>query len=78
MLWAMRKAIKYLSIILVALFVSGLLLLFFSPKPSLLEEFNFSKAVYDENQQLLRLILSEDDKYRLYVPLSQIPKELIE
>ncbi|HAT8850132.1 TPA: penicillin-binding protein 1C [Legionella pneumophila subsp. pneumophila] len=78
MLWAMRKVIKYLSIILGSLFVSGFLLLFFSPKPSLLEEFNFSKAVYDDNQQLLRLILSEDDKYRLYVPLSQIPKELME
>lgn len=74
----MRKVIKYFSIILGSLFVSGFLLLFFSPKPSLLEEFNFSKAVYDDNQQLLRLILSKDDKYRLYVPLSQIPKELME
>lgn len=74
----MRKVIKYISIILVSLFVSGFLLIFFSPKPSLLEEFNFSTAIYDNNHQLLRLILSKDDKYRLYAPLSQMSKELIE
>lgn len=47
------------------------------PKPVLLENINFSKAVYDEHHRLLRLTLSTDDKYRLFTPLSQISKQLI-
>ncbi|MCL9683755.1 penicillin-binding protein 1C [Legionella maioricensis] len=74
----MRKIIKIISIILVSLFVSGYLLLFFSPRPLLLEEVSFSKAVYDDHHQLLRLTLSKDDKFRLFTPLPQIPKQLIE
>ncbi|WP_298624264.1 penicillin-binding protein 1C [uncultured Legionella sp.] len=74
----MKKIIKTLSIIFVLLFVSGLVLLFFSPKPLLLNETSFSTAVYDDHHQLLRLTLSKDDKYRLYTPLSQISPQLIE
>lgn len=74
----MKKIIKTLSIIFVSLFVSGYLILFFSPKPALLNETSFSTAVYDDHHQLLRLTLSKDDKYRLYTPLSQISPQLIE
>jgi penicillin-binding protein 1C len=73
----MKKKRKRLIITLVLLFVSGYLTLFFLPKPELLRGINFSKAVYDENHQLLRLTLSTDEKYRLYSPLSQISKQLI-
>ena len=44
----------------------------------LLQEVSFSKAVYDDHHQLLRLTLSKDDKFRLFTPLPQIPKQLIE
>lgn len=73
----MKKIIKFVSIVLVSLFVSGYLILFFSPKPLLLEKMSFSKAVYDDQHQLLRLTLSKDEKYRLFTPLPQISKQLI-
>jgi penicillin-binding protein 1C len=74
----MKKILKRLSIIFVLLFVSGYLILFFLPKPVLLQETCFSKAVYDEQRHLLRLTLSKDDKYRLFTPLSEISPQLIE
>ncbi len=40
--------------------------------------FSWSKAVYDTNGELLRLTLSDDDKYRLYTPLSEISSFLVE
>ncbi|KTD60859.1 penicillin binding protein 1C [Legionella shakespearei DSM 23087] len=74
----MKRIFKCISIILVLLFVSGYVLLFFSPKPPLLDGISFSRAVYDDHHQLLRLTLSQDDKYRLFTPLSDIPPQLIE
>ena len=74
----MNKTFKKLSIILITLLVSAYLILFFLPKPVLLEGTSFSKAVYDEHHQLLRLTLSPDDKYRLFTPLSDISNQLIE
>ncbi|MFJ1267702.1 penicillin-binding protein 1C [Legionella lytica] len=74
----MKKNLKRLSIILVLLFVSGFSLLFFLPKPVLLDGTSFSKAVYDDHHQLLRLTLSRDDKYRLFTPLPKISKQLID
>ena len=73
----MKKIIKITSIILVSLFVSGYLILFFLPKPVLLDDMSFSKAVYDDHHQLLRLTLSKDEKYRLFTPLPQISKQLV-
>lgn len=74
----MKKFFKRLSIILITLFVSGYLILFFLPKPPLLDGIYFSKAVYDNQHHLLRLTLSRDDKYRLFTPLTQISPQLIE
>lgn len=73
----MKKSLKLISIIAVLLFVSAYLILFFMPKPSLLGPYSFSKAVYDDQQQLLRLTLSKDDKYRLFTPINKIPQQLI-
>lgn len=74
----MRKLIKWLSISCLTLFVSVYLILFFSPKPLLFDGISFSKAIYDEQHQLLRLTLSKDEKYRLFTPLDQISPQLIE
>lgn len=46
------------------------------PKPKLLENITFSKAVYDKNMNLMRLTLAEDDIYRLYTPLDDISEDL--
>jgi len=73
----MRKTLKLVSIVTVFLFVSAYFLLFFIPTPPLLGSYSFSKAVYDNQQQLLRLTLSKDDKYRLFTPINKIPEQLI-
>lgn len=73
----MKLFFKLLSITVVLLFVSVCALLFFLPKPPLLSDIHFSTAVYDKNHNLLRLSLSQDDKYRLYTPLSKISPTLI-
>ncbi len=73
----MNKSLKWFSIAIVSLFVSGWAILFFTA-PTLWQDKGFSRAFYDENQHLLRLTLSPDQKYRLYVPLSQISPKVIE
>lgn len=42
-----------------------------------LQNITFSQAFYDTNNRLLRLALSPDEKYRLFVPLEQMPPQLI-
>jgi penicillin-binding protein 1C len=48
------------------------------PKPLLVNRAGFSQAVYDRDGHVLRLTLSSDEKYRLWVPLSEIPPAMIE
>ena len=48
------------------------------PKPLLVNKSGLSQAVYDREGHLLRLTLSSDEKYRLWVPLSEIPSTMIE
>ncbi len=74
----MIKVLRKHSLPLVLLFVSASLGFFLIPKPPLLEEVSFSRAIYDNQQHLLRLTLSQDDKYRLYTPLNNIAPDLIE
>lgn len=73
----MKKLLKLISITLVFLFVSGWAILFFLPTPPLLSGISFSTTVYDQQHHLLRLTLSQDDKYRLYTPLNRISEEMI-
>lgn len=46
------------------------------PKPKLLEKYSFSTAIYDTNNKLLKINLSLDDKYRLFVPYEEVPENL--
>ncbi|MDX2301104.1 MAG: hypothetical protein NW204_15390, partial [Xanthomonadaceae bacterium] len=48
------------------------------PHPPLSAQVPGSSAVYDEGGRLLRLVLSRDDKFRLWLPLAQISPQLIE
>lgn len=51
------------------------LIAFLIPRPPLLEDYSYSSAVYDRNGRLLKLSLSLDDKYRLFVPYEQLPPQ---
>jgi penicillin-binding protein 1C len=48
------------------------------PRAPLAEKFSSSVAVYDANGRLLRLTLSDDDKYRLWTPLREIAPTLVD
>ncbi|KTD36274.1 penicillin binding protein 1C, peptidoglycan biosynthesis [Legionella nautarum] len=74
----MLRFLKFFSFSLILSFFCGAAILFFLPKPSLLSAYPFSTAVYDEQQCLLRLTLSQDEKYRLFRPLTQISSQLKE
>src|ERR1700751_782243 len=63
---------------LIALAAVAWVLLGLQPKPLLVNKAGFSQAVYDRDGHLLRLTLSSDEKYRLWVPLSEIPSTMIE
>lgn len=67
------KLIIYFVILAFLLIVALRLTL---PKPDLLQNLSFSKAVYDDNNHLLRLTLTADEKYRLFTPLSQVSSQL--
>ncbi|HZI16759.1 MAG TPA: transglycosylase domain-containing protein, partial [Myxococcus sp.] len=63
----------------VLLAVVGLAVLYAAvPRPPLREELGFSQAVFDREGKLLRLTLSPDEKYRLWVPLERMPPALVE
>jgi penicillin-binding protein 1C len=66
-----RAKLALVALIL-ALVTSGFIL----SKPPLLEDTNFSRTVFDRNGKLLRLTLSQDEKYRLFIPLSHISPSL--
>lgn len=75
----MTQRLKLFAIITLALtIVSMVSLIFFMPTPPLLAELPFSHAIYDNHQQLLRMTLSQDGKYRLFTPLNEIAPTLQE
>ena len=64
----MKKPLLIILIGVVFLFAAVRLF----PKEPLSAKFSSSTAVYDSKGRLLRLTLSDDDKYRLWMPLSEI------
>jgi penicillin-binding protein 1C len=58
----------------------ALLLIFLSflLAPKLIQTEGFLKAIYDSNGKLLRLTLSPDDRYRLWVPLTKMEQKIID
>ena len=69
---------KYFSLACVALVLFIAVIICFSPKPLLLQGIGFSQAVYADQYELLRLTLTPDQQYRVFTPLSDIPKALID
>ncbi|MEX0596869.1 MAG: transglycosylase domain-containing protein, partial [Candidatus Paceibacterota bacterium] len=77
----MLQVYKWLrNVILVVVFflVLGKLLTYFLPTNLLLNKAGFSQAIYTQDGHLLKLTLSSDDKYRLFVPLDQISLDFIQ
>ena len=66
-----RYKIIFIGVAVLALLIA--LTYLFIPKGPLMDNFTFSSAVYDKNGHLMRLTLSRDDKYRLFIPLEKIP-----
>jgi penicillin-binding protein 1C len=78
---AIRRLVKiasWLGIPLIASAAIGWLVLGLQAKPLLVNRTGFSQAIYDRDGHLLRLTLSSDEKYRLWVPMSEIPPAMIE
>ncbi|MBE9535536.1 MAG: penicillin-binding protein 1C [Proteobacteria bacterium] len=81
-----QKVLTYLSLRKskrnkkIGLFILGVGLAgyFLIPKPVLLDKISFSRTVYSQEGKLLRLTLSDDEKYRLYEPIVAISENLIE
>jgi penicillin-binding protein 1C len=70
--------IKRFCLFLLLLVLGSWVIIWMLPKPLLLDGVSFSTAIYDKQQRLLRLTLTEDSQFRLFTPLSQIGPELIE
>jgi penicillin-binding protein 1C len=60
------------------LFLVGGLLAFRIVKPSPLQGVGFSVEVFAEKEELLRLTLSPDEKYRIFRPLRQMSPDLVQ
>lgn len=75
----MRTIVKKYVITVFVLLIGCLIVVWHSfSRGSLQQHISFSQAVYSEDQKLLRLTLSHDDKYRLFTPLEKIPPQLVE
>src|SRR5438552_19204685 len=48
------------------------------PKPPLLDGISFSQVVRDRNGKLLRVALSDDQKFRIWTPLQKISPDLVD
>ena len=72
-----KKILIYPGIIIGTLVVIwAIIKVFFTPP--LLNNISFSRAYYDHNGKLLRLTLANDDKYRIYTPISKISPYIID
>lgn len=56
----------------------GAIVFLLLPKPELSNYQSYSQVVYDREGQLLRLSLAQDDRYRLYTPISNIAENIQE
>lgn len=67
--------IKWIFAMSLILFATGLILPRL-PKSPLSSYYPYSTAIYARHGELLRLTLASDQQYRLWVPLTEIPKNL--
>ncbi len=72
------RALRWLRVagVAIALLLLALVATRLWPHPPLSASQPQSLAVYDRSGRLLRLVLADDQRYRLWLPLEQIPKTL--
>ncbi len=71
-----KKSMAFAVLLVPALLFLGSIV--FSAKPDLYGRAEFSWSILDSRGRLMWLSLSEDDKYRCFVPLEQIPDTCIQ
>ena len=71
-----RKTIAFALVLTLLLPIAAFWLLL-SPKPPLLDGVPFSPLVLDRDGNLLRLGLSEDEKYRVRIRLNEVAPEMV-
>ena len=72
-----QKFRQCLYLVLCGLFVIAVVVHFLPHEP-LKQRFPYSVAVYDEQQNLLRLTTAKDQKYRLWTPLKELSPQLVD
>jgi penicillin-binding protein 1C len=74
-----KKPFLIRIVILAALpLLAALLWYAFVPDPGLYPELSQSIAIFDAKERLIRLTLNSQDKYRLFIPIKEIPQGLID
>ncbi len=74
----MRRAVAAIAFSILALVLLAGLGYGFCPRPELSSFVPYSKAYFDDQGELLRLTLAEDDRYRLYTHIEDIAPEFVE
>ncbi len=69
------RLIQLNSVFFVAVLIISGMTYYFMPKPELINYQSYSRAYFDNKDQLLRITLAEDDRYRLFTPLEEIADE---
>ena len=72
-----KRRLLNLTVVL-SLFFLALAAIRLYPHPPLWQKVPLSSAVYDDQEQLLRLTLASDQRYRLWLPLEEFSPELVE
>lgn len=76
--WRARFTLSCGFVLLLVCFGVSMAALAFSDKPSLYGSAVFSRVFTDKDGRLLRIVLTPDEKYRVFEPLSRIPSEMRE
>lgn len=73
-----QRQLRRVAVALVLGFAAWLSLPRLVPKPLLVNRSGFSQEVVARDGSLLHLTLSSDERYRLFVPLEEIPQSVVE
>ena len=58
--------------------LTSIITIYLLPLPTIYNKENTSKAFLDRNNRLIKVTLSGDEKYRVFVPLNDIPNEIVQ
>jgi penicillin-binding protein 1C len=70
----LKKYAKHTAVITAVCF--ALIVVRIYPKQSVLHKYSFSKSFFSKDAELLRMNVSHDDKYRIFIPFEEMPQIL--